>query len=124
MKKETINKVKEVADQLGIKVLHLQGDNTNFFAEGENIQKNAVLFDDKNEIAWGIRVNTNFPESRYRTTVFDYDEIQYITLELSPEQLNQFIDLIAGETEVNAEDIKNRFGKSPYDKRDLTKIKK
>ena len=123
MKKETITKIKDIAKKLDIKTIHIQGDNSNFFAEGE-IEKNAVLFDDANEIAYALRVDKNFPNSRYRATGMDYDQIQYITLELSPEQLDQFVDLIAGDTNCDAEAIKDRFGKSPYDKRDLRKIKK
>lgn len=124
MRKESIKIVENVMNDLGITTVHLQGDNSNFFAEGDGIEKNAVIFDDENEMCWAIRINKNFPNSRYRTTAFDYGQIQYMTLEQDQEELYKFIDYICGKTGADAEKLKEKFAKSPYDKRDLKKIKR
>lgn len=113
MKKENINIVKEVAESLGIDAIHIQCDNSNFFAEG-NIERNGIIFDDANEMAWGIRINNNnYPNSKYRATAFDYDTIQFITLELTQDKLKEFIELLGG---VDTEELEKRFAKSPYDR--------
>ena len=110
MRTESINKFKEMMDQLEIKDLYLQGDNTNFYQDGENVDGNCIIFDDTNEMAWGVRVNNNFPMSPFRITTFDYEQIQYLTMEASREQLFKFLDLMGVDPE-----IKNKF-KSQYDK--------
>ena len=78
MRKESINKVKQVMKQLGITALHMQGDNSNYFSDGT--ERNAIIFDDANELAWALRVNDNFaqPGGAYKITAFDYDYIQFL----------------------------------------------
>ena len=99
MRKESINKVKEVMKQLGITALHMQGDNSNYFSDGT--ERNAIIFDDTNEIAWALRVNDNYgqPGGAYKITAFDYEHVQYLVMEANLDKVAEFIDIIAPEAD-------------------------
>lgn len=119
MRKETIAKVREMATQLGCEAIHFQGDNTNFFSEGESMKGNAVIFNDTDEVAWALRVNDNFPSvgGRYRISAFDYDTLQYAVMEVDNDMIDKFIDIIApSASNLDKDKVKKRFTKSKYDK--------
>lgn len=117
MIKNNIIKFREVMEAIGINTFHLQGDNSNFYSDGKGVDGNAIIFDDTNELAWGIRVNDNFPNSRYRITGFDYDMIQYLTMEATPEQVKQFLEIIKSDvTDLDVEEVAAKFKRSKYDK--------
>ena len=99
MRKESINKVKQVMKQLGITALHMQGDNSNYFSDAT--ERNAIIFDDANELAWALRVNDNFaqPGGAYKITAFDYDYIQYLVMEANLDKIVEFINIVAPEAD-------------------------
>ena len=84
MQAATIKKIMQIKDDLGIKVFHVQGDNSNFFSHG--ILGNEILFDFENEMAIAIRVNKSSNITPYRITMLDFEQIQYITFELDYEE--------------------------------------
>ena len=94
MRKESINKVREVMKQLGITALHMQGDNSNYFSDGT--ERNAIIFDDANELAWALRVNDNFaqPGGAYKITAFDY-----LVMEANLDKIVEFINIVAPEAD-------------------------
>lgn len=99
MRKESINKVKEVMKQLGITALHVQGDNSNYFSDGT--ERNAIIFDDTNELAWALRVNDNYgqPGGAYKITAFDYEQVQYLVMEANLDKIAEFINIVAPEAD-------------------------
>lgn len=113
MQAETIKKIMQIKDDLGIKVFHVQGDNSNFFSHG--ILGNEILFDFENNMAIAIRVNKSSNITPYRMTMLDFEQIQYITFELDYEDTDNFIDNEASKYGATAEDIeimKRAFKKS------------
>ena len=115
MRKESINKVKQVMKQLGITALHMQGDNSNYFSDGT--ERNAIIFDDANELAWALRVNDNFaqPGGAYKITAFDYDYIQYLVMEANLDKIVEFINIVA--PEADKAKLKEVFKQHSRDKR-------
>lgn len=111
MQTKTVNKFINVMEQIGVKTVYLQGDNSNFYQNGDDVDGNCIIFDDENEMAWGVRVNDNYPMSQYRVTGFEYDTIQYLTMEMNREKLLEFLDYMGVDSS-----IKEKFPKSKYDK--------
>lgn len=113
MQAATIKKIMQIKDDLGIKVFHVQGDNSNFFSHG--ILGNEILFDFENEMAIAIRVNKSSNITPYRITMLDFEQIQYITFELDYEDTDNFINNESPKYGATAEDIeimKRAFKKS------------
>lgn len=114
MQKETIKKFKEALEAVGVTCYSLQGDNSNFFNEG--YRGDAVLLDDTNEIAIGIRRNDYSLDPPWRATFFEYDVIQYLTMELQPEQIKKLLEhLKANVTDLEVNTVLERFV-TPLDK--------
>ena len=114
MQKETIKKFKEALEAVGVTCYSLQGDNSNFFNEG--YRGDAVLLDDTNEIAIGIRRNDYSLDPPWRATFFEYDVIQYLTMELQPDQIKKLLEhLKANVTDLEVNTVLERFV-TPLDK--------
>lgn len=116
MKKETIGLFREALDAVGVKSYSLQGDNSNFFNEGE-FKGDAIILDDTNEVAIGIRRNDYQLDPPWRATYFDYEQIQYLTMELQPEQIKTLLEHVkANVTDLDVDTVAERFKRSPLDK--------
>lgn len=116
MKKETVTLFREALDAVGVKSYSLQGDNSNFFNEGE-FKGNAIILDDANEVAIGIRRNDYQLDPPWRATYFEYDAIQYITMELQPEQIKTLLEHVKNNvTDLDVNTVVERFKRSPLDK--------
>lgn len=107
MRKELVQKVRQIADDLGIKTIWVENDNSTFFAYGEDVDRNTIIFDDENEIGYGIQLNdVTAWEGDYKVRCFDYDIIQHITLSMNHDKLIEFLNLVTG---INSDEAKEKF---------------
>lgn len=116
MKKETLTLFREALEAVGVKSYSLQGDNSNFFNEGE-FKGNAVILDDTNEVAIAIRRNDYQIDPPWRASFFDYDQLQYAVMELQPEEVKKLLEhLKANVTDLDVDTVAERFKRSSLDK--------
>ena len=116
MKKETIGLFREALDAVGVKSYSLQGDNSNFYNEGE-FRGNAIILDDTNEVAIAIRRNDYQQDPPWRATYFDYDVIQYLTMEIQEKEIKKLLEhLKTNVTDLDVDTVAERFKRSPLDK--------
>ena len=115
MQKETVAKFKEALEAVGVNCYSLQGDNSNFFNEG--FKGDAIILDDTNQIAVGIRRNDYSIDPPWRATFFEYDVIQYLTMELQPEQIKKLLEVLKADvTDLDVDTVAEKFKRSPLDK--------